>query len=345
MQWGFSPRPEWFDHYLDQHWQWSARNNSLWVERGVFSRMVIKPNARMLEICCGDGFNTRHFYSSRASSITAVDFDKDAIPHARRYNSAPNITYVQQDIRDGLPAGSFDNIVWDAAIEHFTETEIADVMANIKKRLTPTGILSGFTIVERSDGKKMLPHHEYEFKSKDDLARFFRPHFHNVKVFETIYADRHNLYFWASDGIIPFMPDGWDAAAGFCDTEGNERGRHGAHEIGEGSRGAEAAGDVRGKNENRRADGDVEDGGGESAHTDDAPQGGVGVGHTAAAINSENFGRSILPPDTMATTGPGPALPVSAAARPSAPAPSAMTRAFSAMRRMALFTWSRVTTM
>ena len=110
-----------------------------------------------------------------------------------------------------MPEGTFDNIVWDAAIEHFTETEISDLMGNIKGRLTPTGILSGFTIVEQADGKKMLPHHEYEFKSKEDLARFFTPHFRNVKVFETIYQDRHNLYFWASDGIIPFM-DGWKAA-------------------------------------------------------------------------------------------------------------------------------------
>jgi ubiquinone/menaquinone biosynthesis C-methylase UbiE len=68
----------------------------------------------MLEICCGDGFNARHFYSSAASSIIALDFDKDAIPHAKRFNSAPNITYVQQDIRDGLERairdGSFDKL-------------------------------------------------------------------------------------------------------------------------------------------------------------------------------------------------------------------------------------------
>ena len=76
--------------------------------------MVLKPNSKMLEICCGDGFNARHFYSSKAASILAIDFDKDAIPHARRYNSAPNITYVQKDIREGLPPGPFDNIVWDA---------------------------------------------------------------------------------------------------------------------------------------------------------------------------------------------------------------------------------------
>src|SRR5439155_1697120 len=63
-----------------------------------------------------------------------------------------------------------------------------------------------------------------------------------------------------------------------------------------------------------------------------------------APMSSENFSRSILPPETTATIGPDPALPVSAAARASAPAPSAMTRAFSAMSRMARFVSSRLTT-
>ena len=202
VQWGFHPRPEWFDHYLDQHWQWSAKNNSLWVERGVFSRLVMKPNAKVLEICCGDGFNARHFYSSRASSIIAIDFDKDAIPHAKRYNSAPNISYVQGDIRDGLPAGPFDNIVWDAAIEHFTEIEISKVLQELVVRLGGDGILSGYTIVEAADGRKGNALHEYEFKDKEDLRRFFTPHFAFVKVWETIYPTRHNLYFVASQAPI-----------------------------------------------------------------------------------------------------------------------------------------------
>jgi hypothetical protein len=52
-------------------------------------------------------------------SIVALDFDEDAIPHARRYNSAPNITFIKQDIRAGLPEGPFDNIVWDACDRAF----------------------------------------------------------------------------------------------------------------------------------------------------------------------------------------------------------------------------------
>ncbi|MBX9648810.1 MAG: class I SAM-dependent methyltransferase [Xanthobacteraceae bacterium] len=202
VQWGFAPRPEWFDHYLDQHWQFSATNNGLWVERGVFSRMVIKPNARMLEICCGDGFNTRHFYSSKAGSITALDFDRDAIPHARRYNAAPNVTYLQKDIREGLPDGPFDNVVWDAAIEHFTEAEIDRLMREIVQRLGPDGVLSGYTLTEAADGRKSNDLHEYEFKDKEDLRRFFTPHFKFVKVWETIYPTRHNLYFAASQSPI-----------------------------------------------------------------------------------------------------------------------------------------------
>ena len=209
-QWGIHPLPEFFDHKIGLYWSWKSQCAPHWLERGVFSLLAMSPGCKALELCCGDGFNAHYFYRARVGSMLSVDFDPKAIAHAKRHFQAANITYQLADIRTQMPQGVFDNIVWDAAIEHFTELEIADLMANIKKRLTSTGILSGFTIVERLDGKKSLSHHEYEFKSKEDLARFFRPYFRNVKVFETIYPDRHNLYFWASDGIVPFMEE-WQA--------------------------------------------------------------------------------------------------------------------------------------
>ena len=72
-------------------------------------------------------------------------------------------------------------------------------------------MLTGYTIVERSDGVKSLAHHEHEFPSKQELLGIFEPHFKNALVFETIYPRRHNLFFWASDGVLPFDPD-WPAA-------------------------------------------------------------------------------------------------------------------------------------
>lgn len=204
-QWGLQPLPEFFQHKIDLYWKWGDQKSSHWLERGVFNLLAMKPGCKTLELCCGDGFNACYFYSARVGSLISVDFDPKAIAYAERNFKSPNVSYRLADIRTQMPEGAFDNIIWDAAMEHFTEDEIASIMANIKRRLALEGILSGFTIVERSDGEKMLPHHEYEFKSKDDLARFFIPHFKNVKVFETIYPDRHNLYFWASDGEVPFL--------------------------------------------------------------------------------------------------------------------------------------------
>jgi hypothetical protein len=108
-----------------------------------------------------------------------------------------------------MPDGTFDNVVWDAAIEHFTEAEAGRVLADIKRRLATDGTLSGYTIVEKTEGKS-LSHHEYEYKSKEELAAVLKRFFANVMVFENKSIDqfetRHNLYFFASDGQIPFDP-------------------------------------------------------------------------------------------------------------------------------------------
>lgn len=101
-----------------------------------------------------------------------------------------------------MPAGPFDTIVWNAAIEHFTQSEITALLTAIKVRLAPNGVLTGYTLVEKESGKSH-PDHEYEFKSQQDLADLLRPFFANVRVFSTKWRDqleeRENLYFFASD--------------------------------------------------------------------------------------------------------------------------------------------------
>lgn len=203
-EWGIPKNPEFFDHYIDLFYSWQKLRESHWLERGVFSLLALKREGAVLEISCGDGFNARNFYSGLAKSVIACDFNKKAIATSKRKNKAPNIDFVLADIRYAMPKGDFDNIIWDHAIEHFTSEEIEVLMKNIKERLKKNnGILSGSTIMERPEGKS-LPQHEYEFKNMADLKRFLTPHFKNVIVFETIYPLRHNLYFWASDAVLPF---------------------------------------------------------------------------------------------------------------------------------------------
>jgi len=208
--WQIPPNPEWFDHFIDQYFD-IRNDNTLWMERGVYSVAALKQGGDFLELCCGDGFNARHFYAKFAKSIIAFDFDPAAIAHAKSYNAAKNVRFVCGDVRTDLPDGRFSNIIWDAAIEHFTESEIAAIMRGIKERLDHDGILSGYTIVEKEDGEKHLHQHEREFRSKDDLMSFIKPYFKNAIVFETIHPNRHNLYFYASDGPVPFS-DEWQGA-------------------------------------------------------------------------------------------------------------------------------------
>jgi SAM-dependent methyltransferase len=207
VQWGLAPTPEHFDHSIDLYAHWRQRRSSFWIERGVFGGIALKPNADLLELACGDGFFASQCFSARCRSVLACDFDPKAIETARRKNSAPNVIFLLADIRTAMPAGQFDNIVWDAAIEHFTPAEITAIMSNIRARLKNHGVLSGYTIVEKKDGGKHLVHHEYEFRDKEDLRRFLSPHFRRVTVFETLHPERHNLYFWASDGPLPFDED------------------------------------------------------------------------------------------------------------------------------------------
>ena len=207
IEWGGKPTPEWYDHFLDQHCFWTKTGIAFPWERGIFSLLAMKQGAKVLELCCGDGFNAHHFYANRASNIIAMDFDPKAIQSAKRNFKRDNTHYVIGDIRTDVPDGTFDNVIWDAAIEHFTETEIDMLMHVIKQRLGEHGVLSGYTIVERESG---LSHHdhEYEFHSKEDLLRFLTPHFKSVRIFETIYPSRHNLYFFASNGTaLPFDAD------------------------------------------------------------------------------------------------------------------------------------------
>jgi SAM-dependent methyltransferase len=203
IQWSFSPEPEHFDHQIDLYYHWLDTRDPTWLERGVFGTLALK-GGQVLELACGDGFNARNCYSNRSTHVLACDFDATAIATARRKNRASNVEFLLADIRTAMPAGSFENIVWDGAIEHFTTDEIPGIMASIKRRLTPDGILSGYTIAAAPGGRKQLSHHEYEFIDKADLLRFFTPHFANVVVFETFSPDRHNLYFYASDGSLPF---------------------------------------------------------------------------------------------------------------------------------------------
>ncbi len=199
------PSAEWFDHEIDVHWQWVARQRSMFLERGVLNTLAIRPGAEILELCCGDGFNAHRFYAERGSRVLAVDRNRAALRHARRFHARANVEYRRCDILEGIPQGAFDNVVWDAAMHHFTLAQVTAILASVHRSLAGGGVLSGYTVIE--------PHEDYayarlRFSDPEALVELLAGEFAHVAVLETPDALRRNLYFFASEDpqALPFAP-------------------------------------------------------------------------------------------------------------------------------------------
>lgn len=206
----FYDAPHNFDHQIDLYYQWEKTRNPFWLERGVYNLMALQQfkHPKVLELCCGDGFNAYYFYSYLSDSVYAYDIDWKAIAKARKKYKCPHLIYDVLDIRQGLSGEvnkltGVTNVIWDTAMAYFTPEEIDKIMSDIHEVLKETnGILSGHTIKKKED--KKWYQHKYEFESKEDLLRFFTPYFKNVMVFESEYSRKVNYYFYASDGEVPF---------------------------------------------------------------------------------------------------------------------------------------------
>jgi SAM-dependent methyltransferase len=210
--WLLPPMPEFNDHFVNQYYLLTEYKRTFWLEGAVFSGLSIQAGQRILDLCCGTGWYTDHFYSPFAPEIVAVDFDPRAIEIARRFHQLPNIKYEVIDIRERLPAGPFGTVIWDGSIEHFTEQEIDSLMPRIRALMAPGAKLAGYTVAEPANSPE-LPTHETHFSGPDHVARILRRHFKNVSAFERIHPTlsppRHNPFFYASDEVLPFDP-GWE---------------------------------------------------------------------------------------------------------------------------------------
>lgn len=211
-QWGIKPTPEWFDHNLDAYWQWPQRKNSSWLERGFFNSLCLE-GGNALELTCGDGFFTSRFYASKLKSVVACDRDPKAIATAQKYNHAINVNYVVADILTAMPDGEYSHVIWDFGFpwcDHFSAQQVNAVAMQVKTRLTPEGVFSGYLTLR---GKPIVQvavadSNDINFSDIAALKTFLLQYFAYACVIETISPGRHNAYFYASDGIVPF-DEGW----------------------------------------------------------------------------------------------------------------------------------------
>ena len=194
-----------FNHFHDLYCLWAANGNYFWVERGIFNSFFIKDQASILELCCGDGFNSKYFYSSKSSKVTALDMDSSAIEHAKKFNDKNNIEYLSYNIANKLPKengnGGYDNVIIDAAIEQLTKEDQVVLLGNIKEVIKENGIFSGLSI-QKHPGINYLEHNKSEFSSASELRSFLLSKFNYAEVISNAHLGKVYLYFVASDQAI-----------------------------------------------------------------------------------------------------------------------------------------------
>jgi SAM-dependent methyltransferase len=191
------------DHSLNQFFLMSAMKRTWWVEGPAFCGLAIEAGSRVLDLGCGTGYYADVFFSPFAAEIVAIDIDPRAIETARRMHQTKNIRYEVMDFRQTLPDGPFDAVVWTPTVVAYTADEVHSLMGRLHDVLSKDARLCGFTCVETH---RRAP--EVLWYDMGSLAARLKRYFKNVCVFErvhpTVQPPRHELFFFASDGVLPF---------------------------------------------------------------------------------------------------------------------------------------------
>jgi SAM-dependent methyltransferase len=191
----------WYEHHVDVEWNWPRNGRWEWLARGVLSGFTIRDGARVLDVASGDGFFARHFYAPRAAEVVGVDIDPCAVAHAARINGASNLSFKVADISTELPDGPFDNAIWDAGITYLAPDARTVALRGIAQRLTPDGLLSGYTDRDPDPAPGEL----HVFADGGDVARALHEVFGYVCVIEFRAGTRrmHQFYAAMKESAIP----------------------------------------------------------------------------------------------------------------------------------------------
>jgi SAM-dependent methyltransferase len=219
IEWHRRPYPEWMDHDQDLNYQLPVHGKSFFLERGslpkiLASSIIKKKKINLLDLCSGDGFYSQYFFGKVINKCVLIDRDKMALERARirlnklKFIEKSKFNFYHADILNKNFSDEFsqnfdfkfDVVLFNAAIEHFTEQDLEKIFIYIKSNINTESVVFGYTLVEKNN-EDSFDHHLQFFSNLDDLNSKINKFFINVKCFESIDADRHNLYFIASDKI------------------------------------------------------------------------------------------------------------------------------------------------
>ena len=99
---------------------------------------ISKPVNNMLEIGCGAGF-TAEYLAGHYDVYEGLDYSKNLITYAKRYNSSERANFICTNIKDYEVKKQYKMILMIGVLHHMPNPE--DVLRNLKDYLTPAGVI------------------------------------------------------------------------------------------------------------------------------------------------------------------------------------------------------------
>jgi len=105
---------------------------------------VIPSGAKVLDLCCGEGFYDRMYFAERAGSVDALDMDGNAINLAKALNRRRNIRFYEADVaQDNFPDTEYDTVLCFSALQQMSRAQLDVLLPKIRAAVKAGGSFFG----------------------------------------------------------------------------------------------------------------------------------------------------------------------------------------------------------
>ena len=186
---------------LAREWIVPEETDARFVSQHLAAYAFAKPfvqGKRVLEIGFGDGYGSNDL-ADVASEVTGIDREANKISRARQKYPRPNLRFLEMDATQlRFPDSSFEAVCSFQVIEHIPEALLQQCLSEIRRVLTPQGVLCVSTLNLEHNMKPGRPYEKLCFHEKEftgpELRALLLHVFPSVELHGLYLTRRHRLF-------------------------------------------------------------------------------------------------------------------------------------------------------
>lgn len=169
-------------------------NQDTWWQEGTEKFLAELPvGASILDVGCGAGVKTRYL-AKKGFNVTGIDFSEKMIEIAKR--ESPEIPFEVADLYEiDKYSKTFDGVFAQAVLLHIPKEKIREVLAKLKAKVNPGGLLYVAVKGIRDDGIEEVVKKENDYGY--EYERFFS--FFNLQELENYFKELNLELIWKSE--------------------------------------------------------------------------------------------------------------------------------------------------